>query len=82
LLESGAGAALSAAGLAGGDLAFSAASIYRRRYTMPYVHRLRRLVRGSYASSRFYVKRKRPAGASVFGIPRYHQLAAREAAAV
>jgi hypothetical protein len=41
---------------------------------MPYVHRLRRLVRGTYASSRFCVKGKRPAGAGVLGIPRYHQL--------
>ena len=41
---------------------------------MPYVHRLRRLVRGRYASSCFYVRRKRLAGTGVPGIPRYHQL--------
>jgi len=57
-----------------GCLAFSAASIDRSRSTMPYVHRLRRLVRGSYASSCFYVKKKRPTGAGGLDMPRYHQL--------
>ena len=40
---------------------------------MPYVHRLKRLVRGRYASSSFYVRRKRPAGAVALGVPYYHQ---------
>ena len=40
---------------------------------MPYVHRLKRLVRGSFASSCFYVKNKRPAAAAL-DIPRYRQL--------
>jgi Papain-like cysteine protease AvrRpt2 len=40
---------------------------------MPYVHRLRRLVRGAYASSRFYIA-KQAARAGVIDIPRYHQL--------
>jgi len=44
---------------------------------MPYVHRLRRLVRGRYASSHFWVE-KRPVprcrSAGTLGIPRYHQI--------
>src|SRR6202030_2482589 len=59
---------------AGAELAFSAPSIDGERYPMPYVHCLRRLVRGRYVSSRFYVQRKRPAGAIAPAVPYYHQL--------